>query len=187
MRRRLLRILALVSIAAVATTGCVQGGASDTTAGNGSAGPASASGTHPASTSSPTASTPRAAASAAAPPSAASSAPPTTTETAWGRIWDALPAAFPVYPGAKPTDTGAGPASAMVDLPASAAKAVAWYRAALVRAGYSIEALAGPLEDGSTVIDAVGQRPACRVQASVVPHGSRSIATILMAADCPFR
>jgi hypothetical protein len=184
-RSRLLRIAILGSFVGVAASGCVQGGASDATAGSSIvAGPASPSETHPGSVP-PAASTPRTATSAAPSP-VATSAPPTTTETAWGRIWDALPAAFPVYPGAKPTDMGEGPASAVVDLPATTAKAVAWYRAALVGGGYTIEALGGPLEDGSTVIDAVGQRPTCRVQASIVPHGSRSVATILMAADCPF-
>ncbi len=178
--------LILGSLVVLAATGCVQGGASDATAGVATAArPAASSGADRESMS-PTASTSRTTASAT-PPTAATLVPPTTTQTAWGRIWDALPDAFPVYPGANPTDTGEGPASAVVDVPATTAKTVAWYDAALVKAGYSIEALAGPLEDGSTVIDAVGLHPTCRVQASIAPHGSRSIATILMAADCPFR
>ena len=82
---------------------------------------------------------------------------------------------------------GDGPASAVIDLPVKTAPAVAWYDRALRKAGYSIEAVGGPLEDGSTVIDAVGTGPACRAQVSIVPHGPRSTATILMAAACPFR
>ncbi len=183
---RVLRPLILGSFVVLVVAGCVQGGASDATAGLASAAGAAASSGSGRESTTPTATTPRTAASPT-PPTAATFVPPTTTETAWGRIWDALPDAFPVYPGASPTDTGEGPASAIVDVPATTAKAVAWYRAALVRAGYSIEALAGPLEDGSTVIDAVGQHPTCRVQASIVPRGSRSIATIQMAAACPFR
>ena len=41
--------------------------------------------------------------SVAAPTEVASTTEPplvTRTDTAWGRIWDALPAGFPVYPGA---------------------------------------------------------------------------------------
>jgi hypothetical protein len=112
---------------------------------------------------------------------------PTTTQTAWGRIWDELPSTFPTYPGAEPAAAGDGPASAVLDIPARVATIAAWYRSALPRAGYDIDAVAGPLEDGSTVIDAVGDEPTCRVRASIVPYGSRSTATILFAAACPFR
>ncbi len=112
---------------------------------------------------------------------------PTTTETAWGRIWDELPPSFPHYPGAEPAETGGGPASATLAVPATANAAADWYRGALTRAGYDTEALSGPLEDGSVVIDSVGGgNPDCRVQASLVPHGNQAIATILFAAACPF-
>lgn len=112
---------------------------------------------------------------------------PTTTETAWGRIWDELPPGFPHYPGAEPAETGGGPASAALAVPATASAAVDWYRGALTRAGYDTEALSGPLEDGSVVIDSVGRGdPDCRVQTSLVPRGDRVIATILFAAACPF-
>ncbi|MEA2536486.1 MAG: hypothetical protein QOF11_720 [Chloroflexota bacterium] len=121
------------------------------------------------------------------PGGSAVASPPTTTKTAWGRIWDALPATFPTYPGAEPADGGAGPASAVLAVPADVATVVDWYRQALGAAGYSIEALAGPMEDGSTVIDAVGLEPACRVQASIGPRGSHTLISILFAADCPFR
>jgi hypothetical protein len=121
------------------------------------------------------------------PAATANSSPPTTTETAWGRIWDALPATFPVYHGAEPADGGAGPASAVVAVPAKVAMVVDWYRQALVAAGYSVEALAGPMEDGSTVIDAVGLEPTCRVQASIGPRGTETTVSVLFAAACPFR
>jgi hypothetical protein len=75
----------------------------------------------------------------------------------------------------------------VVVVPAKVAKVVAWYRQALVAAGYSIEGLGGPMEDGSTVIDAVGLDPACRVQASIGPRGSQTTVSILFAAACPFR
>jgi hypothetical protein len=112
---------------------------------------------------------------------------PTTTEIAWGRIWDELPPGFPHYPGAEPAETGGGPASATLAVPASASTAADWYRGALTRAGYDTKALSGPLEDGSVVIDSVGGGdPDCRVQTSLVPHGNQAIATILFAAACPF-
>ena len=92
-----------------------------------------------------------------------------------------------MYPGAEPADGGAGPASAVVAVPAKVAPVVDWYRQALVAAGYSVEALAGPMEDGSTVIDAVGLEPTCRVQASIGPRGTQTTVSILFAAACPFR
>lgn len=114
--------------------------------------------------------------------------PPTTTETAWGPIWDELPPGFPRYPGAEPAETGGGPASATLAVPATVALAADWYQGALQRAGYDTEALSGPLENGGIVIDSVGGGdPGCRVQTSLVPHGNQSIATILFAAACPFR
>jgi hypothetical protein len=113
--------------------------------------------------------------------------PPTTTDTAWGRIWDGLPAAFPSYPKAEPAAAGDGPASAILAVPAKAATAAAWYRSALARAGYGIDAVSGPLEDGSLVIDATGSPPACHVEVSLVPHGGSSTATILLGAACPYR
>ncbi|MEO8228780.1 MAG: hypothetical protein ABI628_03350 [Chloroflexota bacterium] len=75
----------------------------------------------------------------------------------------------------------------MVAVPARVATVVDWYRQALVAAGYSIEALSGPMEDGNTVIDAVGLEPTCRVQASIDPRDSQTTVSILFAADCPFR
>lgn len=150
-------------------------------------------GTSGSSTAASTAAPPSASIPTAPSPAAGGSSPgappslPTTTQTAWGRIWDELPTTFPIYSGAEPADAGDGPASAILDIPARVATVAAWYRSALPRAGYDIDAVAGPLEDGSTVIDAVGDEPTCRVEASIVPHGDRATATILFAAACPFR
>ena len=113
--------------------------------------------------------------------------PPGMTETSWGRIWDGLPPSFPHYPGAEPTETGEGPASAVLDVPGKAATAADWYAKALKQAGYSTEALSGPLENGSMVIVSIGSEPGCRVQTSLVPSGGRTIATVLFAAACPYR
>lgn len=124
--------------------------------------------------------------SSAAPASQAPSAPTATqTDTAWGRIWDALPPSFPTYPGAQPAPIGEGPASAMLQLPAQADVAADWTREALEAAGFTIAASNGPLEDGSYVIDATGDGT-CMAQVSIAPMGGVTIATILLGADCPF-
>jgi hypothetical protein len=96
-------------------------------------------------------------------------------------IWDALPAGFPAYPGAQPTETGAGPASAVLQVRATVQVAADFYREALEAAGYRIEATNGPLEDGSIVIDAAGDG-ACRIQVAVAPLGGVTVATIFYAS-----
>jgi hypothetical protein len=118
--------------------------------------------------------------------SAPASSTATQSTTEWGRIWDALPPSFPTYPGAQPTETGAAPATATLQLPVTVDAAAAWWRTALEGAGYRIEGVNGPLEDGSIVIDAEGGA-GCRVQTSVAPLGGTTVATIHVGADCPFR
>jgi len=108
---------------------------------------------------------------------------------AWGAAWDALPPGFPVPAGAKPADPGDpadGPVSGafVVDgTPDDVAKAM---QNGLRAAGYSTEALSGPFEDGSLVIDAVGPDPACRVQTRVRPLGATTMITVLFGASCPW-
>lgn len=133
------------------------------------------------------ASVPTASAGQAGTPTPTTATPPGTTATAWGRIWDRLPATFPRYPGAEPADAGGGAASAVLLVPTKAAAAATWYRSALEQAGYHTKAVNGPLEDGSVVIDWTGASSACRVQAGFAPRGNQVIATILFAAACPFR
>ena len=111
---------------------------------------------------------------------------PTQTATEWGRIWDALPPGFPVHPGAEPTEGAAGPASAMLTVPAKVGTAAAWWQTALERAGYSTVAVSGPLEDGSIVIDSAGEGD-CRVQVAITPTGATTTVRILYGAACPFR
>jgi hypothetical protein len=107
---------------------------------------------------------------------------------AWGAAWDALPPGFPVPAGAKvaePGDPSDGPVSGafVVDSPRDdAARAV---EDGLTAAGYSTEALSGPLEDGSLVLDSVGPDPACRVQARIRPLGETTMITVLYGAGCP--
>jgi hypothetical protein len=114
--------------------------------------------------------------------------PPSKTRTSWGVIWDALPRGFPTPPAAAPTETGdPEPASATLAVPTAAAATTEWYRSALPAAGYSIESVNGPYENGGYVIDAVGTSPDCRVQLSLARTGTTTTVTILFAAACPFR
>ena len=125
----------------------------------------------------------------AASPAGSSSAatPPLQTDTAWGRIWDGLPPSFPVMPGAEPTTIGGTPASAVLQLASDVANGAKWYETALPAAGYVVDALNGPIEDGSIVIDTHLTSAVCRAQVKVAPFGGQTIATILVGASCPFQ
>lgn len=112
--------------------------------------------------------------------------PPTQTQTGWGLIWDGLPPSFPRYPGAEPTQTGSGPASAVLNVPADARTAATWYATALKAAGFSTVGANGPLENGSFVVDSTAAAAGCRAQATLVPLGATTTATIYLAAACPF-
>ena len=58
-------------------------------------------------------------------------------------------------------------------------------RSELERATYGTEALTGPLEDGSYVLDSTGSAPGCRVQVSVAPLGGLTTVTVRYGAACP--
>jgi len=122
------------------------------------------------------------AAGGSTPPAAAVS----QTDTDWGRLWDALPAAFPRFPGSVPTETGEfGPVSAEFAVPDEVGPVTAWLQASLEGAGYSTEALSGPLEDGSRVIDSVADG-GCRIETVVLPLGGTTHVAVRFGAACPF-
>ena len=132
-------------------------------------------------------------------PSAGPSTPPTSeepstaapaanagqTDTDWGRIWDALPETFPVYPGATPADDAAADVvTATFALEGADPGTVAgWMQTELERAMYATEGLNGPLEDGSFVLDLVGAGD-CRIQVSVAPLGGLTTLGVRYGAAC---
>jgi hypothetical protein len=107
------------------------------------------------------------------------------TETAWGRIWDAVPSGFPSYPGAAPADdASAAPASLRYAVTDSDPEAIAaWLQAAMETATFSTD-VSGPLEDGSFTLDSVGDGD-CRIQTTIAPLGGMTFVTVLYGADCP--
>ena len=125
--------------------------------------------------------------SSGASPSAEASAPAGQTDTAWGRIWDSLPAGFPAYPGSSPAaEAATGPASAVLAVQGTEARAIAdWMQSTLEQATYSTEARTGPFEDGSYVLVSTGPGPGCRVQVSIAPLGGLTTVTVLYGAGCP--
>jgi hypothetical protein len=114
---------------------------------------------------------------------------PGTFETAWGEAWDALPPGFPVPPEsepADPADPAEGPVSGAFVIDVSPEDAAALQQVGLVAAGYSTEALSGPFEDGSLVIDSVGSAPECRIQTRIRELGGTTLITVLFGAACPW-
>lgn len=108
------------------------------------------------------------------------------TDTEWGRIWDAVPAGFPRYPGSTVADDAAPePASLRTVVPDGDPGAIAeWMQSALETATYSTEGLSGPFEDGSVVLDSVGDGE-CRIQTVIAPLGGMTFVTVLYGAACP--
>jgi hypothetical protein len=108
------------------------------------------------------------------------------TDTGWGRIWDTVPAGFPVFPRAVPADDATGePASARFSVAGGDPLAIAeWMQDALETATFSTDALNGPAEDGGYVIESVGDGD-CRIQTRIAPLGDLTFVTVLYGADCP--
>ncbi len=112
----------------------------------------------------------------------------TQSDTSWGRIWDALPPDFPIVPDTTPTDEGrpTEPVSAAFTVEGvDPAEIAQWLQTELEVATYSTEALSGPLEDGSFVIDSVGEGD-CRIESVVMPTGDTTLLTVRFGAACPF-
>jgi hypothetical protein len=108
------------------------------------------------------------------------------TDTEWGRIWDAVPAGFPRYPGSTPADDSSDePASARYAIDGGDPATVAsWYQGALEQATFSTIGMNGPGEDGGFVIDSVGQGD-CRIQTTIMPLGGMTFVAVWYGAGCP--
>jgi hypothetical protein len=133
------------------------------------------------------AATPAASEPASAAPSPSSAAPAVgQTDTDRGRIWDALPAGFPRYPGSTPADDASPePASGRFAVAGGDPAAIAtWMQDALEIATFSTLGLNGPMEDGGYVIDSTGEGD-CRIQTTVTPLGDVTFITVLYGAACP--
>lgn len=174
---RAIGLAAAVSMALAACTGPAAGppGAPGTTAPT----------TAPAKTGAATTPKPSAVASSAAASHGPVGTPVGTTQTAWGRILDAVPAEFPVFPGATRADPPpSGPASGTWATKAPVDEVANWYRDALLAAHFAKADLGSPLEDGSRVLDAQGDNAACKAQLTVAPAGSLTLITVLLGAAC---
>ena len=127
--------------------------------------------------------------SATSPMTAGPSATVTTsqTDTAWGRIWDALPAGFPTFPGSTPSEEASSePASATLVVDGDVAQAVATTtESKLKTAGYRTDALSGPLEDGTYTLEMRGAAAGCRIMVTAQPTGGLTTVTILYGSGCP--
>jgi hypothetical protein len=130
---------------------------------------------------------PTGAAATPTPPAPSATTGAGQVDSEWGPIWDALPTAFPVHPGAQEAEPDA-PASAAFTIPASptvTVRAVAtWYGEQLATVGPG--GLDGPLEDGSySAWSSSGG--GCDIRVSAVPRGSEEVyVTVFLGALCPF-
>ena len=108
------------------------------------------------------------------------------TDTEWGRIWDAVPAGFPRFPGSTIADDAGGQSvSARFAVPGGDARVIAtWMQGALETATFSTVGLNGPFEDGGFVIDSVGDGD-CRIQTTISPEGDTTFISVLYGASCP--
>lgn len=109
------------------------------------------------------------------------------TDTSWGRIWDTLPSGFPNYPSATLSDEAAtGPASAVYVIEGvEPVKIATWFQEAFKIAAYSTDALSGPMEDGSYILDSSGEDPRCRLSVTIAPLGGTTSLTVMYGAACP--
>jgi hypothetical protein len=121
------------------------------------------------------------------PPGATAVLPVTQTDTDWGRIWDSVPAGFPLPPGAVASEeTGGGPVSATWTVAGTdGADLAEWMQSELELATYSTEALSGPLENGEYVLDSVGD-DGCRMEVALTPRDGLTTVSVRFGAACPY-
>ena len=109
---------------------------------------------------------------------------PGTTITDWGTILDEVPADFPHYPGAQPAELPEGPNSGAWSVGADVEAVATWYRKRLESAGFTIDNLSSPLEDGSRVLDVRTDLPECRVETTFRPENGSTMIVVMYGAGC---
>ncbi len=131
----------------------------------------------------PSASTPASTLAAATPAAGAA----TVVAVAWGRIWDRVPASFPLPPDARPAqpaDPVEGPSSGAFTTGLGVAEAARRIETSLAAAGWSLVGTTSG-EDGSRDISAAGASAACRALVVVRPLGGMYFVTVYYGAGCP--
>ena len=111
----------------------------------------------------------------------------TVVTVAWGKIWDQVPASFPLPSDAEPAqpaDPVEGPSSGVFTTSLGVDEAAHGIEAGLTTAGWSLEATTSG-EDGSRDISAVRASPGCRSRVIVRPLGSVHFVTVYYGAGCP--
>jgi hypothetical protein len=109
---------------------------------------------------------------------------PTTTDTDWGRIWDAVPGSFPRL--STSTVNVPEPVSAeFVGLVGDPKTASATIGRELAAQGWAVD-IGSPLEDGTVVLDATGRTAGCKTQIRFTRLGGSVIMSVLYGAACPF-
>jgi len=118
------------------------------------------------------------------PPNGEVPSPVGQSETAWGRIWDRVPAWYPQYPGsAQALDAASLPVSARYAVPNGDPREIAtWLQSRLENASLHTD-ISGPLEDGSMTLDSV-RDGACRVRTTVTPLGSMTFIAVFYGSAC---
>jgi hypothetical protein len=122
-------------------------------------------------------------------PGASSPSPsgPATTNTDFGKVWDALPPSWPAMPGQSASGVASDASASLVvkGQPVALARVLA---AALETRGWKVD-VGSPLEDGSVVLDATMQPAGCKAEARFSPDAPGSDTDTLLVyygATCPF-
>jgi hypothetical protein len=112
-------------------------------------------------------------------------APPTTTDTEFGKIYDALPPSFPKLLGQEPAETGSGPTSGSFVANMSVADARKIIEVSLIAQGWTVQ-VGSPLEDGTVVLEAEEGTVGCKTEVRFTPASGTVMMSVLYGAACPF-
>jgi hypothetical protein len=110
---------------------------------------------------------------------------PTTTETEFGRIWDAVPSSFPRLPSSTVGESKTPASAVFVEIVGNASTTSESIARALADQGWTVN-VGSPLEDGTVVLEATGQPDGCKAEVRFTPLGGSVMMTVLYGAACPF-